>query len=183
MERRSFVHLAAGFSILPAVDAPPKLGARRKEQIERVEGYAKKGVFPRNIDFKGERVPYFVDDRGVPCAVAFLMIEDGLRDAVERIAKESNHVRIMDVKEGPIVDWVLSSGVLQEEAAQIQPSYDDGGGGAEIPPDDFEPRDPAIVERDRIRGHLFSVVVNLRATTKSSLATAEERLRKARIGG
>ncbi len=200
MQRRPFLCLIAGFSALPmaaraaelhvgdGTTAPAttpdrrnpelaRLAERRQRQIARVERYAREGVFPRNLDFEGARVPYFIDARGVPCAVAHLMIEDGLRVDVERIARDSNHVRVMDVTTGPIVTWVRTSGLLQEEAARIQPSYDFER-PRPTPPPHREPIliDPNVVERDRIRRHLLHVVAELRRNTDASLRTATARL-------
>lgn len=196
MKRRPFLRLIAGFSVLPvsaaiaaelhvgsgqaqrgpAVRTPVgrRLAERRQLQIARVERYARRGVFPQNVDFEGERVPYFIDARGVPCAVAHLMIEDGLRTDVERIARETNHVLVMSVSSGPIVEWVRESGLLQEEAARIQPKYDFDDGQRRPTP----PPEPGIVERERIRLHLLAVVAELRrdTDTDTSLRVATERL-------
>lgn len=175
--RAAELHAGDGSSRTPEPLLPGRIRTlaffreRRALQVARVTAYARRGVFPRNIDFRGARVPYFVDDRGVACAVANLMIEDGLREVVGGIAAENNHVRVMDVSSGPLVDWVLESGLLQEEAARIQPSYD-----FERP---YRPRptpvDPAIVERRRIQRHLERVVAELRRDTETNVVTALER--------
>ena len=154
------------------------LRARRETQILRVEQYRRRGAFPQNVDFAGERVPYFVDHRGVACAVANLMIEDGRRADVTAISAANNHVRVMDVSEGPLVEWVLASGLLQEEAARIQPSYD------HMFPDPTPlPVEPGIVERRRIREHLSVVLGELRRDTETNLAMAVDRFNRSRAGG
>lgn len=159
-------------------DVLANLRARRAVQISRVEAYRRRGVFPRNLDFEGARVPYFVDDRGVACAVANLMIEDGLRAEVSAISAANNHVRVMDVREGALVDWVIGSGLLQEEAARVQPGYD-----FMRPPPTPRPIDPHIVEQRRIREHLGVVIAELRRDAEASLATAVDRFERARAGG
>ncbi len=158
-----------------------KLAKARRTQLARVKVYRDAGVFPKNADFKGERVPYFVDADGHPCAVAYLMQQAGHRDAVAAIAERTNHVRVMDVKDGPLVEWVLWSGLLQEEAALIQPSYD-WREVKPVPRPRPRPRSPrppgptdAERERERIRQHLDAVVKQLEAATEESLTVALER--------
>lgn len=163
--------------IRPGGEILRTLRARRETQIARVEQYRRRGAFPLNLDFAGERVPYFVDARGVACAVANLMIEDGRRADVDAISAANNHVRVMEVSEGPLVEWVLGSGLLQEEAARIQPSYDF------MRPTPAPEPEPGIVERRRIREHLGVVVAELRRDTESNLATAVARFERARAGG
>lgn len=205
MNRSTFVRSLAGFLLLapaarlfaaelsagdgstrpvtpvrPGSDLLRTLRARRETQITRVDLYRRRGMFPQNVDFAGERVPYFVDHRGVSCAVANLMIEDGRRADVAAISAASNHVRVMDVSEGPLVDWVIGSGLLQEEAARIQPGYDHMWGRPTPTP---EPSEPGIVERRRIREHLGVVLAELRGNTEANLVTAVDRFSRSRAGG
>lgn len=179
--------LSAGDGSTRPVDPAPRPGdllrtlrARRTTQISRVEAYRRRGVFPRNLDFEGERVPYFLDDRGVACAVAYLMIEDGRRTDVDAISAANNHVRVMEVSEGALVDWVTGSGLLQEEAARIQPGYDFLRPSPAPTP---FPEEPGIVERRRIREHLGVVLAELRRDTERNLVVAVDRFERARAGG
>lgn len=153
------------------------LRRNRETQILRVDAYRRRGIFPQNVDFAGERVPYFVDARGVACAVANLMREDGYHSAVTAIAAGNNHVRVMDVTEGPLLTWVRTSGLTQPEAARIQPSYD-----FMRPPPTPTPLDMNVVDRRRIREHLGVVVAELRRDTEASLAIALEIALNARDG-
>jgi hypothetical protein len=54
-----------------------RLASRRNVQIERLQEYVASGTFPKNVGFPGQRVPYFVDGWGTPCAVGHLMLQDG----------------------------------------------------------------------------------------------------------
>jgi hypothetical protein len=160
-----------------------QLERRRKIQIGRVQEYAKAGIFPINHDFEGERVPYFVDEYGQACAVAYLMTRDGLHEEVAWIAADNNQVRVMDVKDGALVDWVLGSGLTQEEAALIQPSYD--WREPEEPVEPKKPPSPDPREVARIQKHLAAVVKQLEKNTARSLKTAvkrQEAARKAKKG-
>lgn len=114
---------------------PPALGERylelarkRQGQIARLEGYIRRGVYPRNTDFPGEFMPYFVDRKGTPCAVAYLMKRDGESGLVAQVTKANNQVRVMQIPPGPAQDWILHSGLTQEECAMVQPTYGWGDG-------------------------------------------------------
>jgi hypothetical protein len=158
-----------------------KLVAARQTQIERVRAYRKAARFPHNTMVQNARVPVFVDKDGRLCAVAHLMTQDGLGNEVRAISQANNFVRVMEVQSGPLVDWVLRSGLLQEEAALIQPSYDWREPIPEpIPeqpkklPDVWVKVDRA--ERIRIQNHLASVLKQLKANTDASIEIALDRL-------
>jgi uncharacterized protein YjbI with pentapeptide repeats len=51
------------------------------------------------------------------------MRQSGWSQAVEAVAQQSNFVFIDDVAEGPVLEWILHSGLTKEEAALIQPAY------------------------------------------------------------
>lgn len=139
-----------------------KLAKNRYTQLDRLHGYAVKGEFPKNPIIPTE-TPFFVDATGTSCAVAFLMIQDGLREAVRQISQTNNHVFVSDVTEGPLIDWIATSGLTQKECAAIQPMY-----GWQTP----EIANEAERERRRIREHLLAVEGRLRGQTHESLQIA-----------
>ena len=99
------------------------LAARRQRQLARLHQYTARQKFPQNTDFPEKLVPYFVDHAGTPCAVGHLMLEDGQESTVANIHEQCNHVRIRDVDQGPLVEWIIYSGLTHAECALIQPSY------------------------------------------------------------
>lgn len=128
------------------------LGKARKVHIERLRSYRNAKRFPRykvegehrvfsfmqhrvvqSIGGAGpfkkrtdeERSPVFIDGEGTHCAVGYLMRESGWGEQAKAIAESDNHVLVERVTSGPLVDWILRSGLTQEEAAQIQPSYEE----------------------------------------------------------
>ena len=101
------------------------LQQERMRNIERLREYRKQGVFPQNLDFCGERVPYFKDAVGTPCAVAYLMKRSGWLGTVNVVARTNNHVYVNDIADGPVLDWIVQSGLTQQEAARVQPVYRD----------------------------------------------------------
>ena len=113
---------------------PPALRERRRENLRRLRAYIARGRFPRNATAPGARVPVFRDARGALCAVGHLVALSGRADLVDAVAAADNHVRIPDVRDGPLLDWIDANGLTQEEAARIQPSYDWGGYSPPPPP-------------------------------------------------
>ena len=100
-----------------------RLAARRAVQLQRLADYASAGRFPLNRHYQSEARPIFVDERGTHCAVGYLMAMDGWETEVLAIARTKPNVLVREVGDGPLVDWVLTSGLIQEEAALIQPGY------------------------------------------------------------
>src|SRR5204863_6662971 len=64
----------------------PSARVARARLLRELERYRKRGRFPENRDFPGQRVPYFVDSRGVRCAMAHLIECEGDSELVLRIA-------------------------------------------------------------------------------------------------
>jgi hypothetical protein len=96
----------------------------RARHIEVLAEYRERGVFPRNLHFPGELVPYFVDDRGVHCAVGYLIHRDGRDDIVHRIAAERNNATIAELADdAELLAWLDEAGLTPAEAARIQPMY------------------------------------------------------------
>jgi hypothetical protein len=99
------------------------LAQRRLVNMRRLRLYQLRGVFPQNEHVADRAVPVFVDNYDTACAVGHLMRESGWTDAVAAIQRANNFVYVTDVRDGPLVDWVLVSGLTREEAALIQPGY------------------------------------------------------------
>jgi hypothetical protein len=52
------------------------------------------------------------------------MKESGNPELVGAIARSDNFVRVGEIRGGPVIDWIRSAGLTQEEAARIQPWYE-----------------------------------------------------------
>ncbi len=96
----------------------------RVAQIIRLDLYRMRGRFPQNEHHAQLAIPIFVDHYGTACAVGHLMRESGWQQVVDTIERENNLVYVPDIKTGPVVHWIVYSGLTQEEAAMIQPIYD-----------------------------------------------------------
>jgi hypothetical protein len=144
-----------------------KLAKARKLQIARLRAYRKAAKFPRQfVDPAPTSV--LVDDRGYLCAVAHLITKAGLGQLVQETAAQNNLLHFADVHDGPLLAWMLSSGLTQEEIAFIQVPY-------------MEPEMPYNTnweqqEIDRIEDHLVQVEKQLKRDTDASLDLAVDRL-------
>jgi hypothetical protein len=97
----------------------------RVHLVETLKRYRDRGVFPRNYDFPGQAVPYFVDRKtGTLCAVAHLLESTGRRDIVDRVAQANNNVAVAELQGDSVFEnWLDANGLTLQEAARIQPAY------------------------------------------------------------
>lgn len=103
----------------------PEAMLRRARAIEALREYRERADFGRNLDFPGERKPYFVDAQGRHCAVAWLMHRDGRDELIERIRSDANHAWVIELVGDPeLGSWLAQTGLSPAEAARIQaPAY------------------------------------------------------------
>lgn len=106
----------------PAIDQVAlrqALAQQRAINLARFHQYRKKGIYPHNT-YQPGMLNVWKDNAGHLCAVATLIHDAGLDEVVEATANDANFVRIADLTKGPVVDWILTSGLTQEEAVIIQ---------------------------------------------------------------
>ena len=96
-----------------------KLLERRKQNLERFRAYQAKGVFPQNTYLKGE-LNVWIDETGSLCAAATIIHADGHEELVKIVGDRANFIKLGDVKDGPLMDWMLTSGFTKEEIVAIQ---------------------------------------------------------------
>lgn len=119
-------HLASVESDLRDKDTAelsPQQRSARAANLERLSSYRRAGLFPRNPDFIGERMPYFVDSDGRHCAVAYLVQQSGHQGLVEEIRTSQNNAKLLNMDSAALSEWVASSGLSAQELASIQPAY------------------------------------------------------------
>jgi len=128
-------HLATVEHALRASDVThltPAQRAARARNLDVLHAYWTAGAFPKNTDFPGQRMPYFVDRYGTRCAMAYLIEQSGRGDLVARVAATNNNARIRELKGDPeLVAWLDANGLTAAEAARIQPAY---GNPPPLPP-------------------------------------------------
>jgi hypothetical protein len=164
------------------------LAARRALNLARLHAYATAGVFPLNRHSDGP-LNVFIDEDGHICAAANLIDLDGHGDLVRATAAADNFLVLRDVKSGPLMEWMLTSGFTQEEIALIQEpympvEYEDPQVQPEPAPTAAfaEPPPPVISqswadqERARLQQVLLGVHAVLSANTNKSLTIAMDRL-------
>lgn len=167
------------------------LADARRTQIARLREYRTRGEFPVNRVRPG-MVNIFVDERtGALCAVANLIAASGNRALVDSTAAANNFVRVADMTSGPVIDWILTSGLTKEEAVYIQEPYmyQEPSEPSEPPPADDPPSlsavgdlpatptvSPRVAEKQRLRRHFVQVERRLEAEFETSLDLAMSRL-------
>lgn len=167
-------------------DAPPHvldrasvrsaLAKARAQNLDRFRAYQKRGVFPSNT-FGDDKLNVWRDADGHLCAAATIIDASGLHDLVSRVADQSNFIRLADVTQGPLMDWILTSGFTQAEVAAIQEPF--------MPvarpriPDIIDP-DLRTAENQRLRTKYAAVTRMLRANEAKSLDAATDRIMKNR---
>lgn len=98
--------------------------ASRTELIAELVRYARAGRFPRNLDFPGRYVPYFIDAAGTRCAMAHLIESTGAAALVAQVAATRNNTLVRELAGDPtLLEWLDRSGLSASEAARIQPAY------------------------------------------------------------
>ena len=99
--------------------------ARRSALLATLRAYRDRGEFPRNYDFPGQAIPYFVDrETGTLCAVAHLLASTGRRDIVDRVARLDNNILVPELAgDTAFTAWLDANGLTLTEAARIQVPY------------------------------------------------------------
>lgn len=97
--------------------------ARRAALIDELARYRTRAVFPRNVTVD-RQTPFFVDDRGVRCAMANLIETHGGAALVARVAATANNAYVRELASDPeLRGWLAVNGLTAQEAARIQPAY------------------------------------------------------------
>jgi hypothetical protein len=114
---------AASLRIAPPVVDRARLRARllenRRANIARFHAYRIAGVYPSNV-FTSSVDNIWRDQQGHFCAAATIIRASGELELVDQIAEENNFFRLADVSQGPVMDWILTSGLTQAELVMIQ---------------------------------------------------------------
>jgi hypothetical protein len=151
----------------------------RKANLAAFRAYQNNGVFPSN-SFKPGRLNVWRDADGHLCAAATIIKMSGHDDLVDRVAEQSNFIRLAEVRQGPLMDWILTSGFTQEEIAAIQEPF-----MPVVRKPVVEPPTPILVdaklrkaEDARLRAKYRQVERMLVANEKRSIEVAVDRLMK-----
>lgn len=121
--RKHLARVEADLRAHPPAGLSPAQAEARKRRLDDLHAYRLRGEFPRNRDFPDSLVPYFIDDRGIACAVGHLVIASGHRGFAEHIRLTQNHAYIREIADPRLSQWAEASGLTLEECARIQPGY------------------------------------------------------------
>jgi hypothetical protein len=94
----------------------------RAANLAAFRTYQTKGIFPSNT-YKPGKLNVWLDENGNLCAAATIIKMSGKADLVSKVAEQNNFIRLADVKQGPLMDWILASGFTQAEIAMIQEPF------------------------------------------------------------
>lgn len=111
----------APMMIVPATRAEVRamLIENRAANLARFRAYQQKGSFPSNV-YTGSALNVWRDAEGNFCAAATIIRASGQTALVDQIAEDDNFIRLATVTTGPMMDWILTSGLTQAELALIQ---------------------------------------------------------------
>jgi hypothetical protein len=148
------------------------LARRRRINLARFREYVGREVYPVN-SYQPGYMNVFIDEEGHICAAATIMTMDGFGELVQRQAVEDNFVRLGEVRDGALYEWILASGFTQEEIATIQEPF---FVPALEPEPVFSPEQLREQEKIRLRARYGEILSELRQGRDASLDLATDRL-------
>jgi hypothetical protein len=148
------------------------LTSRRARNVAAFRAYADRGSYPHNFDTSGA-LNVWIDQEGRMCAAATMIWKSGAKALVRQVAKDDNFIKLGVVTDGPVLDWMLTSGLTQSEVAAIQEPF-----MGHMEPEPIEPGSPQwrLAEDARLRARYADVLVQLAANPDASLDAAIDAL-------
>lgn len=154
--------------------ATAELAGRRAQLIGWLHDYTEAGQYP--TDAAGMPRSVFVDEHGIRCPMAELIYRSGHPELVDAVVREHNEVRLADVTDGPLHDWMVGSGLTVDEIALIQGAADlDMTWMREMP------QQETILAKGEVRGRLESAERAIRNDTAHSIEVAVAQLPEGHI--
>jgi hypothetical protein len=95
----------------------------RERSLDVLHDYWTAGVFPHNTEHPGELRPYFIDDDGRACAVAFLLQQAGEGQLAQAVDERYHNGYVQQMDEPRLASFAARAGLEVAELALIQPSY------------------------------------------------------------
>lgn len=151
------------------------LAARRAKNVAAFRAYAKRGVYPHNFITNGE-LNVWIDGDGHMCAAATMIFRSGAKALVRQVARDNNFIRLADVTDGPLLDWILTSGLTHAEVVAIQVPMVGGPRDPDPSIPETPPQDWRITEDARLRARYATVLSSLASDRAASLEAAIDAL-------
>ncbi len=142
------------------------LAKRRAATFSNFLVYRDARVYPVNELPGGGFRHVWIDNNGNLCAAATLISKDWGRDAAIRVGKTNVELKLADVKTGPVLDWMLTSGMTRAELVAIQL------------PGSMEMLDGREMEINRMFSIYFDVERQVRSLDATNLDLAVDELLK-----
>jgi hypothetical protein len=95
------------------------LAMRREHNLAAFHAYWQGGVYPHNT-YRTGPLNVWRDAEGHLCAAATMISKDGHDDLAQATANTNNNIRLLDVTQGELLDWMLTSGLTIEDIDMIQ---------------------------------------------------------------
>lgn len=140
------------------------LTKHRDQNLRAFASYVRRGTFPHNFENDG-RLNVWRDRDGHLCAAATMIFRSGAKKLVAKVARTDNFIRLADVTDGPLLDWILTSGLTHAEVVAIQEPFMGNEG-------DLPVRDWRTAEDARLRARYAEVQAQLAADRAASLDAA-----------
>ncbi len=157
-----------------------KLAAARASNLALFRAYQNAGSFPSNTYTPG-MANVWLDEDGKFCAAATIIRMSGKTALVDQIAEQNNFIKLGDVTQGPVMNWILTSGLTQGEIAAIQEPFMH----VTLDPVLDPAQDPAVVDGRMRRVENRRLIAKYRLVTRmivknqqASLDAAVDRLMK-----
>ncbi len=131
---QSEVEISPDSTTVDPVAVRNALASARQANLAAFHAYRIGGIYPHNT-YQPGKLNVWTDDDGHICAAATIIKLSGDAELVMQTARTNNFVRLMDVKDGALMNWMLTSGLTQREVATIQEPF------MEVP-------DPAMVRAE-----------------------------------
>jgi len=100
-------------------DVRAALAKRRAHNLAAFHAYWTAGVYPHN-SYRVGPLNVWRDEAGHFCAAATMIDKDGQHQLAEDTATTNDNIRLLDVTTGPLLDWMLTSGLTIEDVDMIQ---------------------------------------------------------------
>ncbi len=97
-----------------------KLAARREHTMQGFLAYRDAQIYPMNNLPGGGFRHVWVDSANHLCAAATLVSKDWGRDASIRVGNGNVEIRLADIHDGALADWMLTTGMTHAELVAIQ---------------------------------------------------------------
>ncbi len=142
------------------------LAKRRAVNVRSFAAYVARGSYPHNYATP-DQLNVWIDEDGHLCAAATMISRSSASASalVRQVAKDDNYIRLADVADGALLDWILTSGLTHAEVVAIQEPFDG--------PDGFDgrrqPVDWKTAEDDRLRARYAEVQQQLASDRDASL--------------